>query len=749
MEAKIMRVMNLTINLKISLIIIVMLCNTLWGTTTYVDDDGQADFDNIQAGIDAANDGDTVLVAPGEYVITSPITFRGKAITVRSEAGPEQSTIRMGAPVDTERGSVVIFENNETIESVLDGFTITGGRGSWVSLVSRHAGGGIYFDTSSATVRNCAIVQNVTEHGGGIMCLHLCSPKLIDCTIERNLAEVSVGGVFAWGECSITLTNCIISGNSSKDGGGIQCWQNSTLTMVDCIIMGNSATGATMLVTGYGGGLYCGPSSLLTAINCTIAENSAGVGGGGVMCYQNLSTTLTDCVIMKNSAGVVGGGIECTEGSVTLNNSLIEQNSSRRWGGGLSSHEPSSSVTISNCSIIANSANQAGGGVGCFNGSSATVTNSIFWGNIASTGSEISLEQSPTEFSISYSNIAGGQTGISVAGGSILGWTEGNIDVDPLFAKSGYWSAYNDPNVAVEPNDPNAVWIDGDYHLKSEMGRWDPNSQSWVQDDVTSPCIDAGDPNSDFSSETWPHGGRINMGAYGGTREASMSTETGGMTLPNVAYIYHDDVESAEDYRALLNSYGCSTTLIPSNDVATVGFDAYDLILIGTDTGYMTTWTDEQNVAAVESSGKPIFGLGNGGYWYFGQLELSIGRPYGGHGSENSIEAIDPNSSLFNTPYSIEIPEDRILQLYTETNSIGIYLWPELPETVTGFGRNSGDPGYYFLVAEHDKYMFWGFTESPDKPAPSEAEGMTEIGKKLFINVVIWTANEAWEGDIQ
>jgi hypothetical protein len=82
------------------------------------------------------------------------------------------------------------------------------------------------------------------------------------------------------------------------------------------------------------------------------------------------------------------------------------------------------------------------------------------------------------------------------------GWPgEGNIDVDPLFA------------------DP----ASGDYHLKSRAGRWDLNSQNWAQDDVTSPCIDAGDPASDWSAEPLPHGQRINMGAFGGTPQASMS----------------------------------------------------------------------------------------------------------------------------------------------------------------------------------------------------------------------------------
>lgn len=78
---------------------------------------------------------------------------------------------------------------------------------------------------------------------------------------------------------------------------------------------------------------------------------------------------------------------------------------------------------------------------------------------------------------------------------------EGNISADPSFA------------------DP----VKGDYHLKSQAGRWDPVCQTWVQDDVTSPCIDAGDPESPVGDEPEPNGGRINMGAYGGTAEASKS----------------------------------------------------------------------------------------------------------------------------------------------------------------------------------------------------------------------------------
>ncbi len=76
----------------------------------------------------------------------------------------------------------------------------------------------------------------------------------------------------------------------------------------------------------------------------------------------------------------------------------------------------------------------------------------------------------------------------------------GDISTDPLFA------------------DPTA----GDFHLNSQSGRW--NGMNWINDSVTSPCIDAGDLADDYSNEPQPNGGRINIGAYGNTAEASKST---------------------------------------------------------------------------------------------------------------------------------------------------------------------------------------------------------------------------------
>jgi len=63
----------------------------------------------------------------------------------------------------------------------------------------------------------------------------------------------------------------------------------------------------------------------------------------------------------------------------------------------------------------------------------------------------------------------------------------------------------------------------GDYHLRSERGRYWPEYDIWVLDKITSPCVDGGDPDTDTLNEPMPHGNRINIGAYGGTMEASLS----------------------------------------------------------------------------------------------------------------------------------------------------------------------------------------------------------------------------------
>ena len=114
-----------------------------------VDDDGPADFNNIQPAIDDANDADTVIVADGTYQGPGNrgIDFLGKPITVRSANGPAACIIDCQL---ADRG--FIFQTAEDANSVLDGFTITGG--------SAISGGGVRCKNSSPTIANCIIRGN-------------------------------------------------------------------------------------------------------------------------------------------------------------------------------------------------------------------------------------------------------------------------------------------------------------------------------------------------------------------------------------------------------------------------------------------------------------------------------------------------------------------------------------------------------------------------------------------------------------
>ncbi len=138
--------------------------------------------------------------------------------------------------------------------------------------------------------------------------------------------------------------------------------------------------------------------------------------------------------------------------------------------------------------------------------------------------------------------IANNQAGIN-------SWAGADPHITNCIFYNNYWgdlfdcTADNSWIADVNNTDPGFVDAEnGDYHLLSRRGRYWPQHQLWVMDDVTSPCIDAGDPNDNPASEKIPNGARINMGAYGGTKYASMSE------MPVKADINSDGIVDLLDY---------------------------------------------------------------------------------------------------------------------------------------------------------------------------------------------------------
>ncbi|UCG56164.1 MAG: hypothetical protein JSU70_14980 [Phycisphaerales bacterium] len=388
---------NFTSHLAIGLVATAVMCAPIAARTIYVDNDRPADFDTIQAAIEAAVDGDVVIVQPGTYTGTGNrnIHLLGKAITIRS-TNPSDPHIVTATVIDCENTyDGFLFYGSEGPDTVLDGFTITRAHSSrkGAAISSSWNYSGKHY--AQATIRRCNITYcNCTNKGAG-------------------------GVIYGWDGL---IENCIFEDNSAIIllGG----------TLKDSIIRRSS------FIPLYSSG---------DVISCLISDNSYAVTGHGI--------NIADTTIAGN--GRIGF---TTSGPVTIKNSII-------WG-----HETDIQYFCARDAVCG----------------PMSVDYSVFG----------SISTNLPDFLI----------------------TQHCINTDPCFAEPGRW----DPNgTADDPNDD--FWVQGDYHLKSQAGRWEPDSHTWVTDELTSPCIDAGDPMAPIGYEPFPNGGIINMGAYGGTAEASKS----------------------------------------------------------------------------------------------------------------------------------------------------------------------------------------------------------------------------------
>ena len=224
---------------------------------------------------------------------------------------------------------------------------------------------------------------------------------------------------------------------------------------------------------------------------CTL-DNIRGLGGDTAIQFTTAGSGHCAHNILKNSVlttapssawyGVV---LHIQDSGSTYNNTIINTIIWNTFKDGIRIETGVKNTTIENC-VIYNS-RYSGIKIDDASGTGTIIKNSIIADN-AYYG--INGDATSTYNDI-WNNTLGNYNGTSAG--------TGDISEDPLFA---------DPD-------------NSDFHLKSQAGRW--NGTDWVYDNETSPCVDAGDPNSSYSNESYPHGQRINIGAYGNTTEASKS----------------------------------------------------------------------------------------------------------------------------------------------------------------------------------------------------------------------------------
>ncbi len=294
-------------------------------------------YPTIQEAIDAAEDGDEIIVDVGVY--RENLDFRGKNITLRS-TDPDDLEIVDSTIIDgTNSGAVVSFRSGENEEAVLNGFTITRGGGLLISGGSSpviknnniednsaEVGAGIAIFDSSPTILNNTITNNNGFWGGG---LHIeeSSPLVEGNYIHRNRADFG-SGVVIYSNSSPAMINNTISENSADQlGGGMAIAGKSVPSLEGNIILDNSAE--------RGGGLYIEDSEPVVENN-TISGNQA-ARGGGLFLANSLSTALMIIgnEVADNIAVFAGGGLYMENSSPTLEDNIFIDNISERLGGGL------------------------------------------------------------------------------------------------------------------------------------------------------------------------------------------------------------------------------------------------------------------------------------------------------------------------------------------------------------------------------------------------------------------------------
>ncbi|MCK4414973.1 MAG: right-handed parallel beta-helix repeat-containing protein [Candidatus Eisenbacteria sp.] len=331
--------------------------------------DGTGDFPTIQAAINAATDGDVILLGDGTFVGDGnrDLTYGGKAITIQSENDDPQGCILdcQGSEGDPHRG--VAFVSDETRESVLRGITIMNGWvGGWD--FPEGSGGAVLCEWSSPTIENCVFLNNAARSGGGMTSFYGSSPAIIDCTFEGNDAYYGGkgGGLLVDSSIHPLVTGCTFRNNSdtgiSSEGSGTE--------VRNCDFSGHANFGVTCgdgythtyIIDGcrffdnLGPGLRCTSAGGVIS-SCAFWANEA-EDGAALLLVFGFSGTVSDCLFYGNRAAESGGAVWCGDATATFENCTIAYNEAGNGAGGI--HCGSATVTLEN-TIIAFST--AGGAV--------------------------------------------------------------------------------------------------------------------------------------------------------------------------------------------------------------------------------------------------------------------------------------------------------------------------------------------------------------------------------------------------
>ena len=258
-----------------------------------------AQYPTIQQAIDNSWDGGTVWVADGTYTGEGnrDIDFKGAAITVRSENGPQNCIIDCnGSIAQPHRG--FYFHSSEKEDSLLDGFTITNGyiHGSWYVGIGAAV---LCTNKSRPTINNCIFTENTARWDGGAINNLASSPTITNCTFINNSAIGNDGGAINNENSSPRIENCIFIANSAYDwGGAVRNVVNCKPQIINCTFTANSSDD--------GGAMFYFENCTPNITNCTFAGNRAR-NGNALACESDWlrnKIQMTNCILADGGSEI-------------------------------------------------------------------------------------------------------------------------------------------------------------------------------------------------------------------------------------------------------------------------------------------------------------------------------------------------------------------------------------------------------------------------------------------------------------